>query len=253
MGNRKLKNDELVVDTPADMEAFNEDLLQEDEGRSYEIVEATIKDGFCHYRYQVTKGLGVGDFHNVKGSGIIKPTMEKAFGKLRVHMAVIDGVFRHSNIEIDDVDKFHIHELTDLFHVNGIKMRGSEDNETVELIGSKHVTWGRIAIGTPKIALDSLSSYTWHNELDALVKLIREEVSLYKEGNYTLPDEDEEEEAHKAKGKKIKQRTIGDELKEREAESQEGDTNDDHQEEDLKGDVAISKPNVDMDFEKNKV
>lgn len=29
--------------------------------RSFSIIEATIKDEFCNYKYEVTEGVGIGD------------------------------------------------------------------------------------------------------------------------------------------------------------------------------------------------
>lgn len=161
---------------------------------TYIIKEASLKDDFCNYKYEITEGVGIGDDHTVKGTGIIKDDMRHAFGNLIVHLAVIDDVFKHSGIEIDDIEKFHTHDLTALYHVTGIKIKGSRENETVILIGSKHVSsaGGRIDIATPKVAMDNFSSYKWYNELKAAVDEVRREVALYKEGKYT-PVEVEEE------------------------------------------------------------
>lgn len=161
----------------------------------YIIKEAAIKDDFCHYQYEVTDGTGFGDTHNVKGTGIVLNDMHHAFGKLNVHLACIDDVFAHSNTDIDDIDKFHGHELAALYHVTGIKIRGGKHNESVILVGSKHVnsSGGRIDLVTPKIPMDELSSYKWKNELKAAVDAIREEVRLYKEGKYEKVLEEEVE------------------------------------------------------------
>lgn len=153
---------------------------------SYIITEAKIKDEFCFYSFEILEGIGAGDTHNVKGVGIIKPDMSKAFNKLNVHMAVIDDVFKHSGIEIEDIDNYHSHDLTTLFEVTGIKIKGSKGNESVILIGTKYVSAGGIIdVTSPKIPMNNLSSYKWYNELKEAVDDVRHEVSLYREGKYT--------------------------------------------------------------------
>ncbi|KAA5532687.1 hypothetical protein F0919_18070 [Taibaiella lutea] len=217
--------------------------------RPYKIVSASINDGFCNYGFEVTEGVGLGDQHpNVKGAGLYKNDLGEAFGKLHVHFACIDDVFKHSNTEIDDIDKFHIHELTSLYHVTSIKIVGAEENETVVITGSKHIscTGGRTGFSTPRIPFDELSSYQWHNELRALINLIREEVSLYKEGKYTLPDSEDEELSHKEKGKHIKQRTILDQIKETEGENSDTGTDDE-------SDETEGLDPADIDLESNRV
>lgn len=165
------------------------------EKKTFNITEAVIKDDFCTYKYEVIEGVGLGDVHGVKGSGRVKDTMLEAFAKFAVHLAVIDDAFKHSNIEIDDIDKFHAEELTTHYRVNGFKIKGDADNESLVLMGNKYVTngHGRMELETPKIMLDNLSSYKWYNELKAAADAVRHEVAMYKEGNYIPVKEDEED------------------------------------------------------------
>ena len=167
----------------------------------YIIKEASVKDDFCNYTYEVVEGKGAGDTHAVKGSGIILNDMREAFGRLNVHLACIDDVFSHSQTEVDDIDKFHVHDLAHLYHVTGIKVRGGKSNESVIIVGSKYVnsSGGRIDLVTPKIPMDSLSSYKWYNELKAAVDKVREEVRLYKEGKYEAVEEEEVVDARQMK------------------------------------------------------
>jgi hypothetical protein len=155
--------------------------------RDYIIMDAVIKDDLCNYSFEITNGNGLGDTHSVKGSGLVKDTLLKAFSKFNVHLAVIDDAFKRSNIEIAAIDKEHGHDLTGFYQVNGFKIKGSKGNENIILIGSKYLSTagGRMEIQTPKIPLDNLSSYQWYNELRDAAKRAREEVALYKEGNYT--------------------------------------------------------------------
>lgn len=169
--------------------------------RNFSIIEASIVDEICNYSYEVTGGIGIGDKHGVKGSGIVKESLIQAFTDLNVHAACIDEVFKHSKIEIGDINSMRTDELTSIFRVTGFKIKSSKGYETVKLLFMKYVSsgggWEEIK-GT-EITLDNLSSYKWWNELKTAVDNAREEVSLYKEGNYT-PVEVEEEVDDKNQG-----------------------------------------------------
>lgn len=180
--------------------------ILEEQQRPYTIATAQIKDGFCSYSYNIIRGIGTGDTHTVKGSGIVKDDMRTAFNKLNVHLAFMDDIFKHAGIEVDDIDTLHNHELTLLYNVTGFKIKGDEDNESIVLMGTKYVSGGggRIEMETPKVALDNLSSYVWYNELKAAAADARLEVALYKEGKYDSPEvEEEEEKKQKRKQTKI--------------------------------------------------
>lgn len=155
--------------------------------RPYEITMAVIKDDFCNYSYEIVDGVGVGDSHAVKGSGLIENDMRNAFSVFNVHLPVIDDVFKHSDVQFEDVDKMHGEELTGLYHVTGFKIKGSKDNESIVLVGNKYVSQagGRLELETPKIPLDNLSSYAWFKQLKIAADKARLEVALYKEGKYT--------------------------------------------------------------------
>lgn len=170
-----------------------EDLLKP--VRSFSILDASVKDEICNYIYEVTDGIGIGDQHNVKGSGIVKDTLLTAFANFNVHLACIDEVFKHSKIEIGDIDSMHSDELTSLFRVSGFKIKSSKGYDTVRLQGMKYVSsaGGWMEIKSPEITLDNLSSYKWWNELKTAADQAREEVSLYKEGNYTPVEKEEED------------------------------------------------------------
>jgi hypothetical protein len=167
--------------------------------RPYRITEASVKDDICTYAYEVIRGIGAGDAHKVKGSALIKDDLRDALAKFNVHLAVIDDAFKLSKIEVDDIDVMHGHELAFLYTVTGFLVKGFDDNESIVLIGSKHLSsgaGGRMEIKTPKIDISSTSSYKWWNELKAAADEARLEVALYKEGKCTpIKEADEEEEA----------------------------------------------------------
>lgn len=170
------------------------------------IKSAQINDDFCNYSYEIQSGVGVGDVHAVKGKGIIDEDMRIAFFPLNAHLACIDDVFKHSKIEVDNIDNFHNDPLTGLYNVTGFKIKGGNDNESVVLVGNKFVNsaGGRIELETPQIPLDNLSSYQWYNELKTALDNARNEVELYKDGKCTPVDNKEKVDPN--------QMTIGDEI-----------------------------------------
>jgi hypothetical protein len=185
-----------------------EDLFETQEEKIFTIKEASLKDDFCNYKFEILRGVGSGDTHSVNGSGIIEDDMRDAFARLNVHLAAIDDVFKLSGIELENIDNYHNHELTSRYNVTGFKIKGGTENESIILIGSKYVgtAGGRIELATPRIPLDNLSSYQWYNELKEAADNAREEVALYKEGKYTAVEEDDEK-------PNPRQLTIGDEIK----------------------------------------
>lgn len=154
--------------------------------RNYKIVEATLSDDFCNYKFEIIRGVGLGQIHGVTDKkNIIEDDLRDAVAKFRVHMAVIDHAFKLSGIEIDDIDKFHSHELTQNYMVSGFKIKDKKGYTTIQLIGEKHVTMGWETITTPEISLDNLGGYVWYNELKEAGDHACEEVALYGEGKCT--------------------------------------------------------------------
>lgn len=172
-------------------------LMQADasEGRSVAIKEAKIKDDFCNYTYEISGGKSVGFIHNVSGKGVIEDDLRTAFSRLNVHLAVIDDVYKHSDTQIGDIDKMHNDDLALLYTCTGFKVQGDEDNENIVLMGTKYLSSGaRMELKTPKIPIDNLSSYPWHNELKTEADKCRDEVALYHYGYFTPVQEEEPQE-----------------------------------------------------------
>lgn len=163
-------------------------------GNEIQITQAAVKDDFCNYSYDVMSGVGQGDTHNVKGTGIIDDDLREAFARLNVHLAAIDDVFKHSGEEVTNIDAVRGHQLVGLYHVTGFKIRGTRDSESIILLGTKFVNSSgeRMELETPRIPLDDLSSYRWHAELQAAADQAREEVELYRQGKCTPVEEREE-------------------------------------------------------------
>lgn len=174
-GKKGSKENPITIE---ELEKINED--------PFIIIEANIKDDFCNYFFEVTKGVGIGDKHKVDGRGIVEDDMRNAFAKFNVHLACIDDAFKYSQVEIDNIDQMHTHDLTGMFHVTGFKITGGKENECIILSGNKYVSaGGRIELKSPKIPLDNLSSYKWYNELLTVTNTARDEVAAYKNGKYT--------------------------------------------------------------------
>ncbi len=91
--------------------------------KEFEITSAQIKDDFCNYSFEVLKGNGLGDTNNVKGKGIVDVDMHKAFNRFNVHLAFIDDIFTHNNVELVDIDQHHGDDLTNLYSVSGFKIK----------------------------------------------------------------------------------------------------------------------------------
>lgn len=171
------------------------DLLIEEitgEVKHLKIVSGKIVDGFCHYGYEVLTGVSIGDKINIKGAGRITDDMYDAFTVLNKHLACIDDIFEHSGIEVENIDNFNNHELVALYIVDGIKISGPTEAESIELSGSKSLSCGgRAAFTTPKIALDSLGAYKWYNELKDASDKVRLEIELYREGKKVIEDDED--------------------------------------------------------------
>lgn len=149
---------------------------------------AGIKDGYLNYSYRINKGPKEGFEVNEKGKGIIKSECQDAFNKFIVHLACIDELFKHQGIDVEDIDQFHNDENVLNYEVNSFKVSGDEGNETVILKGSKQTSLGVINIETPKIGIDGLSSYHWHNELKAAVDEARHQTEKYNNGFFDMPE-----------------------------------------------------------------
>lgn len=171
------KENPIVVN----MDRFRDEELSEIQ-KDIAIKEASIKDDYCTYSYELLQGVCAGDvISGRKGAGIVHNDMTEAFEKLNVHLAVIDDAFSYSKIEIEDIDRFHGHELTGLFRVTGFKIRGNDDKESVILVGTKFIkTGGYISLETPRIKFDS--GYPFKNELREAIYKCVDEVEKYMNG-----------------------------------------------------------------------
>jgi hypothetical protein len=166
--------------------------------RSYRILNATLKDGFVNYTYEITEGVGLGDIHSVKGKGIIKDDLSEAWSEVNIHLALMDDIFKIGKVKYSSISEIKVHEYALLFNLTGFKISGAFDSESIILTGTKYIKGlGRLDIETPKVALDNLSSYKQFADLKYVIDWVRDEVSLYKEGKYTpVETEDHEDQAN---------------------------------------------------------
>lgn len=172
-----------------------------DNGNDVEILKAELKDDFCFYTYRYKGGIHAGFKQSViEAPGIVSDELRKAFEKMNVHLAVIDDVFKHAGVIIDDIDQHHNDELAQLYIVSTMDIRGGDENESVILSGIKILSdSSRMKLTAPKKAIDDLSSYKWHNELAAAVAEARHEVKLYHYGNFTPVEQEEKEDPKQTK------------------------------------------------------
>ena len=160
--------------------------------KPFTIMKADIKDGFCNYSYEILGGVNTGDVVTCKGSGIVESDMYDAFAAFSAHMACIDDAFKLSKIKVKDIHEMQSHELSYNYQVSGFRVKGTVDNESIVLVGSKGVSsGGRIELETPKIPLDSTSSYPWREELKEALEAARTEVEMYKAGKFTAVEPEE--------------------------------------------------------------
>lgn len=165
--------------------------------KPYIIIGAKMRDSFCDYTFEVQTGTGIGDKHTVKGAGIATDDLVNAFSAMHKHVACIDDIFKHNGVEISNIDKMANNELTSYYHVDGFKIHGSDENESISFVGSKALSvGGRASFETPRIGMDSLSAYKWYNELKEASDNLRNEVELYREGKVVLNDEEFETDAN---------------------------------------------------------
>jgi hypothetical protein len=143
------------------------------------ITKASIKEALCNYDYEINQGPCKGDKLGRKGSLIIHDDLEISIKSLNPYLADIDGAF--SQLEMKgSIENLREHEATDNYHVNGIKIVGTDENEGIILIGDKWVSHGSISLETPKIT--KASNYMFFDELKAAIEIVRDEVMLYMDG-----------------------------------------------------------------------
>lgn len=198
------KTKKTVTLSPADIDRLERrnNAMELIRDKDYSIIKADLKDDICTFKFLVLEGAGAGRVHSVNDSiHIVEPELRKAFEKFKVQLALISGAFADSKTEIDDIDKFHEHEITDLFTVTGFEIHGTEADPKIKLIGNKYVSEsrGRVDIKTHKVSMDNLGGYKWYNELKQAADDACMEVALYKEGYYEPLPEDEEEDANQIK------------------------------------------------------
>lgn len=154
-------------------------VIDETNIKEKEIIGADIKDGYCHYTYEVKKGHNAGDVILVKGKGIVHDDMYEAFAKLKIHLACIDDVANE------------LHEDESLFRIDGFRTKGNKEDESIVIKGSKHVKSvnDRISIVTPKIPLAPTGGYKFWTQLLETTEILRAEVEAYMNGKYAPAEE----------------------------------------------------------------
>lgn len=159
------------------------------------ITAAAIKDDFCNYAFEVKSGIGIGDVVKVSGKGVIDDDLRDAFMELGIHLAIVDDVFKHLGTAFSSISDLKGHPMAYNYRVTGFKIKGSEEKESVILVGTKDVECsnGEMSLESPAIPLDSLSSYKWVQELKDAVDHARTEVELYRGGKYTVVENEPKE------------------------------------------------------------
>lgn len=162
---------------------------------SLKFTKADMKDGLLNYTYEIRKGTGARNTHTVKGKGLFEEDLSNAFLKLNVHLTAIDDIFKHSGLEITNIEKMKNNPMVALFGVSGFALSGYKENLTVKLFGHKVIDssseW--MEIDTPKILLSEFSSYKWAKKLKEAIDDVLEEVEEYHNGKFTEPEKAEKD------------------------------------------------------------
>jgi hypothetical protein len=171
------------------------------EVKPFKITSASIVDDMCNYSFEITDGVGLGDTHSVKGKGIIYSDLSDAFRQLNAHLAVIDDVFFNTDTKVVSPKLMENDVFTALYNVSAFQIKGSDEDESVILIGTKHVNsiTSRNDIKTSKISLGEFSAYKHAKELKEAIENCRQEVELYKEGKCTALEPIEPEDTKQTK------------------------------------------------------
>lgn len=162
------------------------------EVKPVQFTSAKLRDGFCDYTMAVKLGEGVGT-HSVKGVGLYEFSMTKAFKRLNVHLAIVDDLFKHTGLEIQNTNEAENTPFADLYDVTAFSLKGEDENLSVVIKGNKYVTQTggeRLEITSHKIPLGESSMYKWRNELLEAITDCQNEVEAYYNGQYTMPDKE---------------------------------------------------------------
>ncbi len=164
------------------------------EQKPLEFLNAKIRDGYCDYGYKIKVGPGAGNTHNVTGEGIIDDDLARAFSRFNAHLAYSDEVFKSMGLEVENIDDMHDNPITDNYRVDSFKIKGSKENESIILFGTKYsMTLGdHLEIKTAKIIITGNCFYKWYNELKLIADMVRDEVEQYHNGKCTAPESESE-------------------------------------------------------------
>lgn len=164
-----------------------EQLIEE---KSLEIKGAKVKDDFCNYTYELTRGVTAGDSISRNGASVIHDDMKAAFKKLNVHLAVIcEEVDTKLIRDVDDIEEYDdaVHKANSIeakaskFRVSAFRLDGTGENESVLLIGTKKLSTGDdVELKTPKVKWEG--EYSFINELRVAVDDAKFEVEEYMNG-----------------------------------------------------------------------
>lgn len=147
----------------------------------FSITNASLKDEYCIYGYDILRGPGEGDkIPKRTGSNIVHEDLTKAFEVLNLHLAILDDAFTALKNKPKNLEEVAAHALTPNFSVNGIRVSGSEESFSIILIGEKKVHHGEINLESPKV--NGNSKYAYWEELKTAVERVRMEVILYMHG-----------------------------------------------------------------------
>lgn len=167
--------------------------------KEIDITAASLAGEFCNYSYEILEGKCAGDSVSRQGSNIFHDDLKKAFWKLFVHLAIICEEIdanKVSNIEaLQDIDfdklydengnpvykKGTIEDRVTHFRVGSFTLKGTGENASIVLIGTKALSTGELVkLTTP--AKKWQGDYAFINELRVVVDDLKIEVEEYMGG-----------------------------------------------------------------------
>ncbi len=172
------------------LKKVTERLQSDDQEKTINITSASLKDLFCNYTYEFTKGIGAGDNVNRKGAAIIHDDLKAVFKKFHPHLAVIcEEIDKDDISDIEDIEDFDdekhkegsLEHRVSHFSVSAVILDGTGENESVRIIGSKRLSTGDyVELKSPKTLFSG--GYQFVDELRVAVDDLLNEVEEYMNG-----------------------------------------------------------------------
>jgi len=148
--------------------------------KDVEIKSASLKDALCNYGYELLTGKTKGDvIPNRRGTHIVHEDLEASFDRFNVFAAHLDDAYT-GNDNATELSVLEDSPETEKYFVSGFKISGVEENRSVSLGVTKHVTEGYFSYDTPRVKLNG--NYLYLSQLTDCLDNAIKEVEFYMNG-----------------------------------------------------------------------